>query len=245
MFKTNKLLSRVANSNVVEWDIRAANISIMEYYKLAPPSTIARIKLQDKSQREITVGKLEGKVKGFAKALEDSFNRIIGEFIAANGLDYDTDIVSIKRDAVFVRDKQIQHFTFGPVTFVPKNAYQHVLLIPGYEFYVNTQTTDVKGVSDLSLSKHEAGMLDFIRNVVYTWHDTIQLYRYMKQYCDAYKKKELDFDAYRRFDSESCFDVAMGSENMRMAEIDEEDMPFLDISFNYENVIIPVLQMVI
>ncbi|MCM1214137.1 MAG: hypothetical protein NC548_06405 [Lachnospiraceae bacterium] len=245
MFKTNKGLSKIVNSSVVEWDIRAANVSLMEYYALAPQSTIAKIRAQDKSQREITVGKLQGKVKGFAKALEDSFNKIIEEFIQANGLEYDSDIVSIKRDAVFVKDKQITQDTFGPVTFVPKNSYQHVLLIPGYEFYVSTEKTDVKGVSDLVLDNHTDGMLDFIRSVVFTWHDTPQLYRYMKQYCDAYKKKDLDFDAYRRFDSESCFDVLMGGDNMRMAEIDEEDMPFLDISFNYENVIIPTLQMVI
>ena len=206
MFKTNMALAKVANSNVVEWDIRAANVSIMEYYGLAPPSTIKRIKAQDKSQREIIVGKLQGKVKGFAHALEDGFNRIVAEFIEANQLDYDTDIVSIKRDAVFVKDRPL---------------------------------------NDESLSKHEDGMLDFIRNVVYTWHDTIRLYQYMKQYCDAYKKKELDFNAYRRFDSESCFDVVMGEETMRMAEIDESDMDFLDISFNYMQVIIPTLQMVI
>lgn len=245
MFKTNMALAKVANSNVVEWDIRAANVSIMEYYGLAPPSTIKRIKAQDKSQREIIVGKLQGKVKGFAHALEDGFNRIVTEFIEANQLDYDTDIVSIKRDAVFVKDKPLKQSVFGPVEFVPKNAYQHVLLIPGYEFYINSAKTDVKGVNDESLSKHEDGMLDFIRNVVYTWHDTVRLYQYMKQYCDAYKKKELDFNAYRRFDSESCFDVVMGGEIMRMAEIDESDMEFLDISFNYTQVIIPTLQMVI
>lgn len=245
MFKVNQALAKVANSSVVEWDIRAANVSIMEYYALAPPSAIARIKAQDKSQREIIVGKMQGKIKGFARALEDSFNKIVEEFIAANGLDYDTDVVSIKRDAVFVKDKPVRYPTFGPVTFVPKNTYQHVLMIPGYEFYVNTQKTDVKGVSDESLDKHRDGMLDFIRNVVYSWHDTTTLYRYMKQYCDAYKKKELDFDAYRRFDSESCFDVVMGGDVMRMSEIDENDMEFLDISFNYEQIIIPTLQMVI
>lgn len=242
MQKTNRDYPFIVNAQVTEWDIRQANVSLMEYYGLAEPKLIEKLRDLPKQQREEAVGKLYLKRKEFGKQLEQSFNDIINEFMEANHLTFD-DVVSVKKDAIFVKNHAISKSTFGnTVTFVPKNTYRHVLLLPLYEIYMSDDKTDVKGISDEKLPLHEAGMLFFLRNVMYSAHDQLRLDKYFKDFVNAYKKKELDYDMYREFSSSSTFTVRQDGNEMVYDEITEEDMPFLDISFNYINVVMPTIQ---
>lgn len=241
MFKTNRDFPFIHDAEVVEWDIRSANTSVMLHYNLVEPKLAERLAKLSKMEREIAVGRLQKKRPEFAKQLEEAFNRIIEEFMEANGLD-DDDIVSVKRDAVFVKNHPINVPRFGEVEFVPKNRYKHVILIPRYEVYISDEVTDVKGISDEALEQHAAGMIYFLRTAAYTAHDFYELQRFFHQYVDAYKKKELDFDAYREFTSDSKFRIRLDGQELLLDTIVEEDMPNLDILFNYENVVMPVIQ---
>lgn len=240
MQKTNKDYPFIHNNEIIEWDIKSANTSLMSYYHLQPEDIITKLASMAKSQREVAVGKLMRKDKEFAKALEESFNKIISEFLEANDLTWD-DIVSIKKDAVFVKNHGIKKHDFGAVHFIPKNQYKHVLILPRYEIYISDQKTDVKGIPDEKVPLHEDGMLFFIKTALDSADDFISMQKFFKEYVSAYKKRELDFDAYREFNSDSLFRI--GGEFPMMSEsMIEEDMEFLDIGFNYVNVIIPTIQ---
>lgn len=241
MFKTNRNYPFIHDAEVIEWDIKSANTSVMEYYQLAEDSLIKRLSKLSKIEREVAVGKLQQKKPEFAKQLEKAFNDIIEEFMRANNLD-DDDIVSIKRDAVFVKNHVIKNHTFGPVKFIPKNSYKHVVLLPKYEVYVSDSTTDVKGIADEVINLHQCGMILFLRSTVYTAHDFYELQRFFHQFVEAYKKKELDFDMYREFNSDSKFRVRSGDQEMLLDDIEEDDMNGLDISFNYVNVVMATIQ---
>lgn len=242
MFKTNRDYPFIHDAEVTEWDIKSANTSVMAYYNLVEPKLAARLAKMPKMEREIAVGNLQKKHPEFAKQLEDAFNKIINEFMEVNNLTMD-DVVSIKRDAVFVRNHPIKTPKLGgEVEFVPKNRYKHVILVPRYEVYIADDKTDVKGLADEVLPQHEAGMIYFLRTAAYTAHDFYGLQRFFHQYVDAYKKKELDFDAYREFTSDSKFRVTMGGHEMLLDSIEEEEMSNLDISFNYMQVVMPTIQ---
>ena len=68
-----------------------------------------------------------------------------------------------------------------------------------------------------------------------------KLQSFFKEYVTAYKRKELDFDAYREFNSDSLFRIG-GEFPMLSDSMIEDDMDVLDISYNYINVIIPTIQ---
>ena len=240
MQKTNQDYPFIYNNEVIEWDIKSANTSLMSYYNLQPEKVIQKLASMPKSQREIAVGKLMRKDKEFSRNLEESFNKIIQEFMDANKLSWD-DIVSIKKDAVFVKNHKITHSDFGAVHFIPKNQYKHVLLLPKYEIYISDTVTDVKGIPNETLSLHEDGMLDFIRTTMETASELNKLHAFFKEYVIAYKRKELEFDAYREFNSDSFFRLG-GEFPMLTESMIEEDMDDLDISYNYINVIIPTIQ---
>ena len=240
MQKTNRDYPFIYNNEIIEWDIKSANTSLMSYYNLQPEKVIQKLASMAKSQREIAVGKLMRKDKEFSRNLEESFNKIIQEFMDTNELSWD-DIVSVKKDAVFVKNHKIAHSEFGAVHFIPKNQYKHVLLLPKYEIYISDSVTDVKGIPNEKLSLHEDGMLDFIRTTMDSASEMSHLQSFFKEYVTAYKRKELEFDAYREFNSDSFFRIG-GEFPMMTDAMIEDDMEFLDISYNYINVIIPTIQ---
>lgn len=240
MQKTNKDYPFIHNNEVIEWDIKSANTSLMRYYHLQPEDVIDRLASMSKAQREVSVGKLMRKDKDFARSLEESFNKIVKEFMNINHLEWD-DIVSIKKDAVFVKNHGIMKSEFGPVHFIPKNQYKHVLLLPKYEIYISDKKTDIKGIPDEKVALHENGMLYFIKTSLESADDFIEMQKFFKEYVNAYKRKELEFDAYREFNSDSLFNIG-GEFPMRAEEMIEDDMEFLDISYNYINVIMPTIQ---
>lgn len=240
MQKTNRDYPFIHNNEVIEWDIKSANTSLMRYYQLQPDDVVDKLASMAKSQREIAVGKLMRKDKEFSRTLEESFNKIIDEFMEANNLTWD-DIVSVKKDAVFVKNHGIPKHDFGAVHFIPKNQYKHVLLLPKYEIYISNEGIDVKGIPNEKLELHKAGMLEFIRTALDTADDFIAMQKFFKEYVQAYKRKELEFDAYREFNPDSLFTIG-GDFPMRTDSMIEDDMEFLDISYNYINVIMPTIQ---
>lgn len=242
--KTNTNIPFIHHELIEEWDIRSANTSLMKYYNLANPKLISKFEKMDKRDREVSVGLLIKKNREFATALEKSFTDIIEEFIASNAIDPDDDIVSIKKDAVFVKNKTIKcnEFGNGSVRFIKKNSYTGCLLIPNYEFYYSKDTIDVKGISDEVLSLHEDGILAFISTLMQESSNWNELNQFMKEYSYAYKTRELPFNSYREFTSASKFRVNLYGNEILMDEIDEEMIEYTDIGYNYTKIFLPALK---
>lgn len=243
MFYTNKDIPLVTQSSIIEWDIKAANVSMMEYYDLYPKKDIDYLKSLDKMKREVSVGMIMKKDKEFAKKLEAAFNTIIPEFIKSNNIPEDN-IISIKRDAIFVKNWNINKSSFGNcVLFVPKNEYTMYIKLPMYEIYISNTKVDVKGVNDEKLSLHQKGMLKFFQDINSLSYNKYEVNKYLKEFALAYKRKELSFDMYRQFTSESIFKINIDDYSAKVDTISEDDIEYLDISYNYLNIILPTIQL--
>ena len=243
---TNKVSPFIHGETIEEWDIKMANISLLVWKKLIKPDKAAKLAKLDKHDREVYVGKLMQKDPKIRDGLEQAFTEIVELFLKANKLDRETDVVSIKKDAIFVRNRTIKHPEFDNVKFRVKGNYKGFLCIPGYEFYyVPGKYPDVKGISDSALHKHKDGVLEFINSVFEEAHDQKELELFMKEYSEAYKEKKLPFDAYREFTSQSTFRVVMFGNEIDMDDIDEDLLDNLDISYNYTKIYLEVLKLVI
>jgi hypothetical protein len=198
----------------------------------------------DKRDREISVGMLIKKNREFSTTLEKAFTDIIEEFIAVNMLDSEDDIISIKKDALFIKNKNIKcnEFGNGDVKFIKKNSYTGCLLIPNYEFYYSKDVIDVKGLSDEVLHLHEDGTLAFISTMMQESNNWNELNKFMKEYSSAYKNRQLPFNAYREFTSSSKFRVNLYGNEILMDEIDEDMLECTDIGYNYTKIFLPSLK---
>lgn len=244
MFKTNKTNPIITHTSIVEWDMRSANTSILREFGLAPDKVIDKLDSLDKELREKRVGQMQAKKKGLAKEMEDGFNLIINKFIEMNGLEED-DVISIKRDAVFVRAKNPKITTIGQYcVFRPKSTYIAFLLLNGLEFYMKQDKSfDIKGIDDKMIPLHENGILEFIRGFLEDFdYDMEGLHRYCKDFVSAYKNRELPLEYYREFNGESVYSVILPEGSFKLDNISEDILDQVNIKYNYENIVLPLIQ---
>lgn len=238
----------VFNSIIVEWDIRRANVSLMRYYNLYDDDKLKSLEKMRKKDREVKVGLLCRENKELSKALSKSFDTIMEEFLTANNLDKDYDILSIKKDAAFVINKEPVQTVFGPVVFIPKNVYKGFIQIGRYEFYIKSDNTfDVKGwPKNIDINIHKDGVLDLIRETLNVAEanngDLSAMAEFLHSFADNYKKKNLDFEYYREFNEHSDYLIHSSDYDVRMTDISEEFIDECDISFNYKNIFLPLMR---
>lgn len=241
----NKDIPFIYGTNIYEYDMHHAGISICKYFDLLPEEEIERIENKSKNKKQIavTLGKLQRKNSEFKKKLAEGFVNAREIFFRENNLQ-DEDILSIKKDAIFTF-RTCDKCIFGPLEFSQKNHYTSFVHIVQYELYYSYDKLDVKGIDDKILYQYKDYMMEFISKVFYkmeneTKEDTL---RYIRVFSDRYKRLELEPEYYRSFDREGSFKSKDGEHVYNMAT--PELLPEIDISFNYMNVILPLLKTII
>lgn len=258
MTYVNDGLPFLVNAQITEYDIKSGNTSMMRHYHLRSLEEIEEIEKMPKKQRVVTVGLLQRKDRDFAKRLESSFNQVVQDFLDANELDIDVDVLAIRRDAVFVVNKPVTITQLYPdVLFREKNRYHAALQIgPKLEFYFNQKgEIEIKNFVQAekddtgALERLKPGMLSFLQEFVElaegTNMDRIKIYTWLRDFCTYYKERELDLEYYREFTREANFRVRLGDEDAFYDFIDESMIEDIDITYNYRNIIIPLLQILV
>lgn len=258
----NDGLPFLVNCSITEYDIRSGNVSVMSEYNLIPKETIDEISKLPKAERVKRVGILQINNKPFAKSLENGFNLAVQEFIKQNGLDIDVDILAIKKDAVFVINKPITNPKVGThIVFRPKSHYHAYLQLGRYEFYFGEDDADryhitlknlVQEAKDTAgaLTKLEAGIFSFLKEFMAicesTNMDRHEVYQYLRDFIQYYKHRELDIEYYREFTRDALFKVVLEDGTIEyMDYVPEELEDCIDISYNYVNIIVPLLQVLV
>lgn len=240
------ITTMVLNSTIVEYDIRSANTSILEFYGMLPKKTLDILNKYPKDKREVTVGLMLQKDKELSKELEKKFTEVMMRFINDNMFDIDYDVLCIKKDAAFIINKTPTITTYGPIEFRPKGRYHTFFNMSPFEFYINDEEVVVKGLQKQA-HLHTNGILSLIKDIANlcksTAYSKAEVYKYLSDLAESYKKKELDFEYYREFNSSSKFKVIIDDHVYMFSDISEEDIPDLDISYNYINIILPLIRL--
>lgn len=249
----------LVNAAITEYDIRQGNVSVMKTFQLAPDDTIKELMSLPKDERNVRVGLLMREDKSFSKALEKGFDDVVKQFIENNGLDLEEDVLAIRRDAVFVINRDIPQPNVGEyVTFRPKGVYHSYLqLNTKLEFFfAGDELPEVKGFvqakNDINnaLEKLKPGMFSFLKEFIDVCRmsnmNRRTIYKWLKDFCKYYKEKALDLEYYREFTREALFRIKGLGDDDTMTELVTDDLlDNLDISYNYLHIIIPLLQIII
>lgn len=238
-FYTNKNILYLFNRTIYEFDMKSANTSLSRRYKLLPEETIKKLESMDKIRRNVTVGNLQ-KNKEFRNKLTEAFKDTRADFYRENDLD-ENDIISVKRDAIFTT-KDCQVTEFDNVIFVKKNSYTSYIQLKNLELYYRPGVVDVKGIDDSELKYHTDGIL----NMIMTFFKKMETgtpeepLSYMNRMISKYKRRELPLEYYREFNSGSYY-----VEAETFDEFDDywdDDIEDLDITFNFSNILIPLIK---
>ena len=239
-------------NTVYEYDIRQANVSVMRAFKILPDAVLDRLASIPKIDRVVAIGELEKDPKyehlkkDIARGIEYARHKLFME----NRLE-DRDILSIKNDAIFTLGKKLKYTEFGPIEFIMKNRYSMFHKIENVEFYYDSKakTVSAKGISDSVLDSpdHQKGMLKFLRTVfqLLLRDNKDSLREYLIEFTDQYKSRQLPYYYYRELKSDNIYRsrFSIGKHTYNYTEVNQEQVDKLDISFNYNFYVLPLLRL--
>lgn len=245
----NRDIPYIFGKRITEYDIKSAGFNIIKHFKFLPEEVVLALENLDKHSRHVTIGKLEKHDEELKANLKKGFVACRKKFFMENDVT-DKEILSIKKDAIFILDRKLHNLVFDNIEFVPKHEYHSYLYLDKNEFYMNDKDCDCKGIKDDKLVLHKDYMLDIIREFckLMMIPDKNRQIKFIKEIAVAYRNGELAMGYYRELNKESLFrpkaNIRVMSNNMGFNEF-EMDLKYLDTSYNYTHYIIPMFQMLI
>lgn len=203
-------LGYLFNNYIREYDISKANINVLFAKGIIDQDTYTKLYNADRMQRQVYVGMMIKNNESIQEVLSEGLIEYKKKFFEANDIT-DSDIISIKNDAVFILNKVPRILTFDNITFVHKNTYTSFMKIHELEFYygadMNSEVIDIKGIKDTDLEIYHMDflniVLDFFRHIQQNGPEiTLQ---YITSVIHSYLNLELPINAYRRFRSSNDF----------------------------------------
>lgn len=245
---TTKDYDYLIGKRIIEYDMKSANVNLCRYYKLLPENEIIKIENMNKYDRVVYVGKLQKNDREFAAKLSKAFKDMRKQFFIANGIE-DSDILSIKKDAIFVIKKRCRNTSFGNVTFVEKNVYSSYHKLNGLEFYYSGREDrlDIKGIDDNSLYLYQKFINILKRLFRYLERNQKEEFvRFVKDFSQNYKNKLLSYEYYKELKPRGCYTLIQDDPDKRIVygldNIDESIDERLCINYNYMAYILPMIQ---
>ena len=231
------------NVKIVEYDMREAGYSLIKEYKLLPSEQILKLGYKTKNDRTIDIGKIQRDNKEFAKSLSEAFVKARKLFFEENEIE-DDDIISIKKDAIFCK-KICSYTVFGKyIEFRAKNEYTSYLHLDStLEFYHHLNYHSVKGIGKENEQKHEGYMTEILDTfcVKMETEPTRSVLNYIRRFIDLYKKRAIEPGYYRTFNNRSEF-VMTDDKEVFYDQISVDDLDYLDISYNYFNILMKLIK---
>lgn len=231
----------IVSSYIREYDIQKANISILYKYGAISENDYIKYYNMDKLKRQISIGYLLKNNPEISKVLKEGFIESRKLFFENNNIQ-ESDILSIKKDAIYLINKIPSITEFGMVKFINKNTYTSFYRInKNIELYYyldsinKKEILDIKGISEESISLHNNYIVDFLKYLFETAQtnsiDTV--ISILTNFYRKYVSLELESGYYREFNPLSKFNLNTKNIISFYSDmISEDDKKYLDISCN-------------
>lgn len=233
-------LNYLFNNYIREYDISKANISILYSKNVISDKLYWDLYNAERMKRQVYIGKLIQQNPNVQEILSDGIIEYKQKFFESNDIE-DSDIISIKNDAVFVLNKVPRILNFGKVTFVHKNTYTSFMRLNELEVYYGNsseqQVIDVKGIKDQDLEQYHLSFLDIIITFLeYIQRNPQQALEYITSIIFHYLNRELPIEVYRRFRSTNDYLLLTNISGYSVYQLDDnkanKDIISIDHNFN-------------
>ena len=234
-------LNYLFNQYIREYDISKANISVLFSKGIINQELYTNLYNADRMTRQVYIGMMIKNNKNIQEVLNEGIIEAKQKLFEANGI-YDSDIISIKNDAVFVLNKIPRVLSFDGVTFVHKNTYTSFMRIGNLEVYygadMEKEVIDIKGIKDVDLELYH---IDFL-NIIIDYLRYIQksgpeiTLKYITSVIHSYLNRELPINTYRRFRSSNDYVLNLHTMAYSVYNLEDtvENKTNIDISYNFE-----------
>lgn len=233
---------------ITEYDIKSANTTMLRKARLIKERDLRMIEELPKHDREVLIGHMIKQDKNIGKIIRKGIVEGKRLLFEANGVQTE-EIQAIRSDAVFIIGRKLQVTEFGPIVFRP-TTYSMYMKVEGLEYYYQSQTNhvDVKGIKDeiVEHEDHQAGMMQFIATVMgyLVRNRRDALCRYLIEFSEAYKAKELPLCYYRELGNLNAYrtNLDLGDLSYALDMVSEDDRPSINGIYNYRRFVLPMIQ---
>lgn len=241
----NKNISIIRDLTIREYDIKSAGMNILYTKGFIEDEEYKVLSEMDKLKRNIIIGKWLRDNPDVNKIMMDEFIQIRKQFFEANDLNND-DILSIKKDAIFVIDKKLNNLIFGNYVFVEKELYtSYFHLNKQEEYYYNKykDILEVKGFSDDIKEFQSNYYFKLIKELMKNIKDKDRLFEILIEFKDDFLSKSLTKEYYKDVHENMYLFSMCGNTNiLGLDEVDNNllDLVNIDMNLKYINQIINV-----
>lgn len=239
----NKDIQYLGSTNIDEWDIHSAGLSVLKFRKILPEKMLDEWSKLDKHTRTVKEGLLQKENPEIAKIILETLAQARQAFIYANNIPSEK-ILSIKKDAIFLIEQNPKVTTIKDFEFRKKGQYTSYLYVNGKEFYYSPRadSLDIKGLSDDVKALQKDYLLTDIKNILRRIEENgrDRMFEYLKKYRSNYLNRKLNIEVYRSLE-DGLFRI--GNYTFKNANMDM--LQDLDISQNYINYIMPLFNAVL
>ena len=224
---------RYISGNIIEYDIKQANINILYKYGIIDESHYDYLRNLPKMNREIIVGNMIKSDKEIYKAIQKGIKESKLNLFDANSIN-EYEVIRIANDAVYVnRIGGLKYTKFDNIEFVAKSQSNCFLKLNNLLFFINFGreiNVDIKGLGE-DYSIHEP-MISIIVNIIdLLYHDGIKsAMRSLEEVIDDYINKRLGVEYYRELSPGGSYRVLGGEFYItNLPQLTNE----IDIGFNF------------
>lgn len=197
-----------------EYDLSKANINVLYLKGIIDESLYRKLSVASREERQITIGLMEQRDKKVTKAKAEGIIEAKKMLFEANDIQ-DSDILSIKNDAVFVINKVLTKTRFHElIDFKLKNTYMDFVYLGGIEVYYGyDRVSGIENIATKGLGKnaylHKDFMIDFIIYIISEMESgsISQAVSSFTNFFNDYINGQLDIGYYREFNSASMYSI--------------------------------------
>lgn len=243
LWKRNSFLNDfdyIPYANIVEYDIKAAGFNMLVQSGYLSKKEIEKINSLPKSKRNVAVGLIQRDDKRASEIISKGLEKYRKLFMDENDIT-DSDILSIKKDAIFVINKRVRNRTFDNIIFRKKRSYTSYYKLGKIEFYYDgkNDVLDVKGLG----GRRNDTIMSFLKKVFeINEYDNKKAKKFVYKFANKYRKGKVPFEAYKEFSLNPKYVLVYGAVFDELP--DDVEIDDLDISYNYDNFIIPIIKLI-
>lgn len=232
----NKDITYLRNIQITEYDIHAAGFTAISSKKLLPEEELKRISELPKDQRNIAIGLHIRKNPELEQAIQKGLMKARQAFALVNRLE-SRNILSIKKDAIFVIKQNPQILKIKDFEFVKKGAYTSYALLNGKEFYYGKEGLTIKGIGDEEYLRGKNGFIKELELLFKTAETNTaeNIFKILKMFHQKYLGRRFRPDVYRQLET-GLFKI----NQYEMAQISPEDVDLIEIENNFIKYFLPL-----
>ena len=247
--RSSYILSRTPIiDRITEYDIKSANTTMLRRSKMIKEKDLRAIEALPKHDREVLIGHMIKQDPSIGKVIRGGIVDAKRMLFQANGVQTD-EIQAIRSDAVFIIGRKLRNREFGPILF-REHTYSMYMKLEGVEYYYDRaeNTASIKGIrsSITDEEDHQNGMVKFMTTVMEYLckgrRDALR--RYLIEFSEAYKAKELPLCYYREMSNLNAYrtDMDIGRYSYALISPSEDDRSMINGTYNYTRFVLPVIQ---